>query len=204
MAKSKTIELEGIEKRFENTIKSKQWKLLEKCFAESKDVYIIGNGGLHPEHLCDDMSRLLTKAGVEKYIHSLNSAVMITSLANDFAFNNLFVKWLQTYQKRLNKNSIVIGLSCSSRSKNILTALEYASEKGAKTFLIGGQKADSLPTKTVGIFTDANYFHVHEVLSMFLLYQLIASAGGVCPTINDEIHRKSISSTLSRKDENNK
>lgn len=198
------IELENIEKRFADTVKSKEWKELEKIFKASKDVYIMGNGGLHPEHLCDDMSRLLTKAGVEKYVHSLNSAVMITSLANDYNYNNLYVKWLQTYQKRLNKNSIVIGLSCSSRSKNVLSGLEYASSKGAKTFLIGGAKADALPEKTKGIFTRANFFHVHEVLSMLLLYQLIASAGGVCPTINSEIQRKSISSTISRKEENDK
>lgn len=195
------IELENIETKFKTTVESESFKKLVESFKKASDVYIIGNGGLNPEHLCDDMSRLMTKAGVEKYVHSLNSTTMITSLANDYAFNNLYSKWLETFQKRVGKNALVIGCSCSGRSKNILTGLYYAHENGADSFLISGQKADALADGVNEVCLDMEYFHSTEVLTMLLFYELIHQAGGVCPLIKEEITRKSISSTLSRQNE---
>lgn len=192
------IELEGIEKKFEATIKTKQWKQLAKEFCEATDVYIIGNGGLDSSHLAIDISKMLTAVGVEKYVHSPCNIMMVTGVANDYGFNLLYVKWLETFQKRVGKKSIVIGCSCSGRSKNVLSALHYATTKGSKAFLISGQKSDSLTENVGEVCLNTEYFHTTETLSMLMLYQLIHEAGGKCPLIKSEIERKSIASHISR------
>ena len=196
--KKRKINIENIEEKFNAITSSLQWRTLSDAFKKAKDVYLIGNGGLDTSHLAIDMSKLLTKAKVEKYIHTPCNVIMVTGIANDEGFNNLYSKWLETYQKRVGKDSLVIGMSCSGRSKNILTALFYANKKKAQSCLISGVKADSLPIGIKEVCMNTETFHVSETLSMLLLYQLIHEAGGECPKIRSEIERKSISSHISR------
>ena len=95
------IDFENIEDKFDKALESKEWKKLEKDFAKSSDIYIVANGGLWAvgNHAADDCARLFAKAGIEKAISSLDSQCLITSLANDYGWNNLFVGWLELQKK---------------------------------------------------------------------------------------------------------
>ncbi len=195
------IDLENIEQKFESTAQSADWKSLEEKFAKAKRVFIIANGGLYSvaNHLGDDANRLLFKAGVIKSIYSPDSVCFLTSVSNDYGFNDAFVKWLQIHQ--LDETCLVLGLSCSGRSKNVLTALHYAKELKCDTALISGQSANVLPPEILEVCLNTTYFHTTEILCTILFYELIASCGGKCPNISEEVQRKSISSHISRKDE---
>lgn len=195
------ISLENLESKFEVTIKTAEWIKLEQMFSSAKRVFIIANGGLYSvaNHLGDDANRLLFKAGVIKSIYSPDSVCFLTSVSNDYGFNDAFVKWLQIHQ--LDKDCLVIGLSCSGRSKNVLTALHYAKEFDCSTALISGQSGNILPVDILEVCLQTEYFHTTEILCTILFYELIASCGGRCPSILDEVQRKSISSHISRKDE---
>ena len=95
------IDFENIEEKFDNVLETKEWKQLEKDFTESSDIYIVANGGLWAvgAHAADDCTRLFAKAGIEKAITSLDSQCLITSLANDYGWNNLFIRWLELQRK---------------------------------------------------------------------------------------------------------
>ena len=95
----------------------------------------------------------------------------------------------------------MIGLSCSGSSKNVISALTFAKEHGSAVALMSGQTANILPEDVLEVCLHTNYFHTTEILSLILFYELIASSGGQCPTIKEEVMRKSCSSHVSRKDE---
>ena len=183
------IDFENIEKKLEVALDSKEFKSLADKVNKAKRVYIIGNGGLHyvASHASTDMTRLIPG----KTIHSFDSVGFITSNANDHPYDLLFMRWLETItlEKDL-KESLVIGMSCSGKSKNILNALEWADERGMDTFMISGKSSGTLPDTVEELDLDCSYFHTVEVMSLMLCYDLIHRTGNRCPSIDQEIRRK--------------
>ena len=115
----------------------------------------------------------------------------ITSNANDHPFDQLFVKWLDSLTCPEDfEESLVVGMSCSGKSKNVLNALLWANESGIDTFMISGKSARVLPDSISEIDLDCLYFHTVEVMSLMLFYDLIHMTGNRCPSINQEIRRK--------------
>ena len=115
---------QNIEEKIDPVLESPEWKQLEKDFSESSDIYIVANGGLWAvgNHAADDCTRLFAKAGIEKSINNLDSQCLITSLANDYGWNNLFLRWLELQRKtgKMKDDAMILGLSCSGGSKNVV------------------------------------------------------------------------------------
>ena len=82
--------------------------------------------------------------------------------------------------------SMIIGISSSGYSKNICAALDFAAEKGIKSWLISAQEP-KIKGKYKIIKLNVNEYHTSEVLSLSLFYQLIHGAGFVCPTIERSV-----------------
>jgi phosphoheptose isomerase len=201
MKKQSKIEIDGVESKFYSAVKTKEWKQLVALTEKAKRIFILANGGLYSvaNHLGDDANRLLFKAGKKKTFYSPDSMCYVTSVSNDYGWNNSFAKWLEIHH--LDKDCLVIGLSCSGRSKNVVTGLHYAKDKKAQAFLISGQSANILPKEIGELELKTEYFHSTEIICTILFYELIAELGGKCPLIKDEIERKSVASHLSRKGE---
>lgn len=196
------INFENIEKKFENTLKKPEYKKLLEDFKSADEIFLVGNGGLWAvgNHASDDCNRLFSKSNINKFVHSMDSQCLITSVANDYGYNNMFIKWLELHKKRLGKDKkvLVIGLSCSGGSKNVTSALYWASINGYMTAMISGQSANVLPADINEVCLDTIYFHTTEVLTLILFYELIHDCGAKCPTIHEEIVRKSITQPLTR------
>lgn len=158
---------------------SKEWNQLIEAIQRAETVWFIGNGGLYAvaQHSADDITRLTGKACV-----SLDSACMITSIANDYGFENLFDNWLKHAErtKQFGSYDVVIGLSCSGTSKNICKALENRSN----SFMISGKPSKGSFTN---ICLDTEYYHTTEIISLALGYQIVYSLKYKCPKIG-EIH----------------
>jgi D-sedoheptulose 7-phosphate isomerase len=196
------LNLENIESKFNNLLESPKYKEFIKQIKEAKNIYLVGNGGLWStaNHAADDCNRLLTKAGINKMFISMDSQCLITSVANDYGYNNIFVRWLELLKKNNAKSSetMVIGLSCSGTSKNVISALHWGKENGYKTCLISGQKSAVIPEDMLEVCFDTEFFHTTEVLSLILFYQIIIECGASCPSIKEEIIRKGSSQPLTR------
>ena len=183
------IDFENIEEKLKLCCESEQWKQLVQKFYSCKRIYLIGNGGLHftAAHAATDCTRLIDG----KTVHSFDSTGYITSCANDYGYDNLFIRWLNTSVIQTDiQESLVIGMSCSGNSKNITRCLSWANSNGFKTFMISGRKSKRLESELSELVLDCKYFHTVEVLILVLFYQMIHEMGSECPSIIKEVERK--------------
>lgn len=67
---------------------------------------------------------------------------IITAVANDYNYDYIFARQVEALGV---KGDVLISLSTSGKSPNVLKAIEAAKNKGLKTILMTGQKAKDLP-----------------------------------------------------------
>jgi len=182
------IDFENIQKKCENAAATKEYQILVDKVNKAKKIYLVGNGGLHfvACHMSTDMSRLIP----DKTVYSFDSVGFITSNANDHGFDQLFVRWLESVALVENPDDcLVIGLSCSGNSSNVINALHWADKLSIDTFLISGETSDILNENINEMSIKCNYFHTVEVSIMMIFYDLIHRAGSTCPSIRQEKER---------------
>ena len=122
---SRMIEFENLLEVFESKINTDEFIQLQKDFDEADNIYFIGNGGNAPvcSHAASDITRL-----TDKKCYALDNISYITSIANDYKYDNIFIKWLEDYIYS-DMKSMVIGLSGSGNSKNIVSALAWCNDR---------------------------------------------------------------------------
>jgi len=169
--------------KFKSILETKEWHKLESNFIDSKRIFLVGNGGNLAvcDHGAIDIARLTNKSATAP-----GSGILASSLINDTS-HELWVKnWLQICLRGLDNNhisdSLIIGVSSSGYSKNICLALDYALSKNCKAALISATKP-KIPGKYNCILLNVDEYHTSEVLTLSLIYQLIHSAGFMCPKI---------------------
>jgi D-sedoheptulose 7-phosphate isomerase len=114
-------------------------QVLRECWQLGRTIYLCGNGGsaANAIHLAND---LLYGAGISNGIGlkvealSANPAVM-TSLANDVGYDDIFAEQLRV---KGNPGDVLIVLSGSGNSGNVVKALEMANSRAMRTFAILG------------------------------------------------------------------
>ena len=179
------IDFENLVERCKEVVDSEQYGLMAQKIVDAKKIFLVGNGGLHfvASHMSTDMSRLIPK----KAFYSFDSVGFITSNANDHGFEHMFVRWLETIADAEDPNDcLIIGLSCSGNSANVINALHYAEEEGMSTFMVSGQKSESLNDTIDELSFEFEFFHTVEVAIMILFYEMIHQVGSRCPSINGE------------------
>lgn len=120
-------------------------KTLLETYRQDKVIYIFGNGGsaATASHFCGDLVKGASY-GLEKRFKAvcLNDNIpAMMSIANDISYNHIFVEQLKNF---LQKDDLVIGISGSGNSENVVRALEYARGKGAKTVAICGYQGGKI------------------------------------------------------------
>ena len=115
------------------------WAIVD-AHAAGRTVFICGNGGSSAvaTHWAADLSKLTALPGQQRLrVMSLtDSAATITAAANDFDYSEIFADQLRTF---MTAGDVVIGISTSGRSPNVLRAMEYANLHGATSIGITGQ-----------------------------------------------------------------
>ncbi len=147
---------------------------LEDAWVNGNTVYLCGNGGSasNAVHIAND---LLYGVGVHKGVGlkvealSVNHAV-ITCLANDTGYENIYSEQLKV---KASHGDILIVLSGSGNSLNIVKALEVGNLKGMKTFAILGFSG--------GKCKELAQFLIHfELDDMEVVENLQLAAGHIC------------------------
>ena len=92
---------------------------------KAKRVYVCGNGGSAStaNHFVNDLVKM---CGIRAYSLCSNEA-LLTALANDNGYENIFVYQLMVYAEL---GDLIITISTSGRSNNILSAIRWASLAG--------------------------------------------------------------------------
>ena len=112
---------------------------LLECWKAKKQVFLCGNGGSagNALHLANDFLYGISKAygsGLRVNALSANASVL-TCLANDCGYEEIFSMQLAV---QANPGDVLIALSGSGNSPNILRALEQARKSGLKSYAILG------------------------------------------------------------------
>tara|TARA_R110000824_G_scaffold4217_3_gene20066 strand:- start:8599 stop:9576 length:978 start_codon:yes stop_codon:yes gene_type:complete len=180
------LDFENIGEKFVQIVNTPVWKDLQNKFNKAADIYILGHGGnlAIADHAAVDITRL---SNGTKNAMCPGSAVVATSLINDTSFEQWMVNWLSsrtsTRTKSQMKKSLVLGVSSSGKSVDILRALQWASDHNMEIALISSMDISiEVPTLTK-VILGANYYHTAEVLTLLLTYELTHGSGNVCPPI---------------------
>lgn len=112
---------------------------LRAAWQENKQVFICGNGGsaANAIHITNDLFYGIAKeSGKGTRVHALSAnQSILTCLANDLAYEDIFSQQLKVLGQ---SGDVLIALSGSGNSPNIIKAIEAAKEAGMKTFAILG------------------------------------------------------------------
>ena len=139
---------------------------LKNCKIKKGKVGIFGNGG--SAAISSHFSVDLTKIGKIRCVN-FNEADLITCFSNDYGYENWIKKAVEFY---LDRKDILILISSSGISKNIINAANYAKRKGI--FLItfsGFNKNNPLSKKgKINVWINSKiYNHVENIHQIYLL-----------------------------------
>jgi D-sedoheptulose 7-phosphate isomerase len=119
--------------------------VLEYARLNGKRIFICGNGGSAStaSHLeCDFNKGISYDQDIKYDIECLSDNVpMMMAIANDIGYEDIFVVPLRN---KLKKGDIVIGISGSGNSENVIRAFEYANQLGAETIALTGYSGGRL------------------------------------------------------------
>jgi len=126
--KQQVLQNEELLKTIEKTI-----EVITDAFKTGKRVYFCGNGGsaADAQHLAAEFSGrfyLNRKALPAEALHCNTS--YLTAVANDYSFDDIYSRLVDGIGE---KGDVLVGLSTSGNSKNIIRAFEAAKEKGMIT-----------------------------------------------------------------------
>jgi len=114
-------------------------RALFDAWAERKNVYIMGNGGSAATalHMAADLSKNTAVSGFPRLraVSFNDNMALFSALGNDTAYDQVFREQVLTY---VDAGAVVIAISASGNSPNVLNAVTAAHELGATTIGFSG------------------------------------------------------------------
>ena len=153
-------------------------KMIVSAFKSGNKILICGNGGsaADSQHFAAEFvnafSRSITRPGLPALALTTDSSVM-TSIGNDFSFDNVFSRQVQAYSK---PGDVLIVLTTSGSSINCINAVLEAKKLGVPTIALTRTDA------TISQFVDltilvpsANTQHIQEchILAYHVITELV-------------------------------
>ena len=109
-------------------------QLLESAYHDGRQVFFMGNGGSGStaSHIACDLNKGVSYGREQRFrVISLNdNAATLTAYANDVSYEDVFIEPLKNF---LRPGDLVVGISGSGNSPNVLKAIGYANAHGAHT-----------------------------------------------------------------------
>lgn len=139
---------------------------LDEAYQKGRKIFILGNGGSasSASHwVCDFGKGINTKNSKRMKIISLSDNVAITTaLGNDISYDDVFKYQLENLAE---EGDLVLCLSVSGNSPNLVKAVEYCNEIGCDTISIIGDYNGALSSKTKLTITiqSQNYGIVEDI-----------------------------------------
>lgn len=152
--------------------------LLLETFENGNTVFVFGNGGSSAtaSHFQNDFNKGVSEHTEKKFnFQCLNDNVAtVMAVANDIGFEEVFRFQLVGHMR---PGDVVLAISGSGNSKNVLNAVEYAKSQGAKVIGLtgfGGGKLKELsdvslhvPVNSMQITEDIHMVFDHLMMSIF-------------------------------------
>jgi len=139
--------------------------------ARNATVFFIGNGGsaATASHFANDLAIGTNSYDLPFQVISLTDNVpVLTAIGNDFGYDEIFIRQLKIYSK---KGDVLVGISASGNSENLINAFEYAHTSGVKTVAItafDGGKMKIMADEGIHVPTEAKEYGPAEDAHMIL------------------------------------
>ncbi|MCS7313968.1 MAG: SIS domain-containing protein [Bryobacterales bacterium] len=146
---------------------------------EERQIFVCGNGGsaATASHFVTDMVKGASYGRARRFriLALTDSLPTITAYANDVGFDAVFVEQLKNFAR---PGDLVMGISGSGNSPNVLRAIEYANAIGCRTIALTGrdggrlaplaQLAIHVPEPHMGRIEDAHLVVCHMIAYRFM------------------------------------
>ena len=145
-------------------------RILKKLRETKSKIYFLGNGAsaAFANHMALDFSKngkILSR--------SLSDSSLLTALSNDYSYENAMLEFLKI--EGVTKEDLVITISSSGNSPNIVNALNYCKENNIESLALSGLKKDNksisladysiyVPMKTYGMVECIHQIFLHLIL----------------------------------------
>ncbi len=164
-------------------------ELLVKTVKSGNNIYIMGNGGsasTASHFACDFNKGLSYQRNLRFKMICLNDNVAtMLAYANDVGYENIFVEQLKNFVKN---GDVVIGISGSGNSKNVINAVEYAKDNGAVVVGLTGYSGGKLKQLAdISIHADINNMQVAEDVHMSICHMLYSVLNPILEKENENI-----------------
>lgn len=152
--------------------------VLEDARLHGKRIFICGNGGsaATASHYCCDFNKGVSENQNDKYnFECLNDNIpTLMAVANDIGYEEVFRFPLKNKMK---SGDILIGISGSGNSKNVVNAMEYAKSIGGTTIAIVGYSGGKMKEMAdYNIHVNINDMQIskdiHMILDHMMMYVL--------------------------------
>lgn len=157
-------------------------ELIEKfklAWAEDRQIFVFGNGGsaANASHFVTDLGKGASDKMSKPFrCLSLNdNSPWMTALGNDYSYEQVFARQLLTFAK---PGDIVLTMSVSGSSPNLVAAVEWAKKHGVYTIaLVGGKEGKLAGLADFVIVADSTHYgraeDVHMGICHIICYAFI-------------------------------
>lgn len=152
-------------------------QIIEDAYHAGKFVFICGNGGsgANASHLCEDLAKCTLKDFEDqkrlKVLSLTDNTAGIMAWANDEGYDRIFLEQLKNLAS---PGDVVLAISGSGNSPNILKAVEWANNKGLITVGITGFGGGKLRTLAQhNLHADINDMGIVESLHQVVFHWVI-------------------------------
>jgi D-sedoheptulose 7-phosphate isomerase len=161
--------------------------ILLRARDEGRTVFIIGNGGsaATASHMANDLNKGAAVAGQRRFraLALTDNVPLITAWANDTRYEQIFVEQMANF---IRPGDVLIAISGSGNSPNVIAALEWARGEGAVTIgLTGGSGGRLLGLVDCCLLVPSNRMEQIEDMHLVL-------AHAICVSVRNRIARKTL------------
>ena len=156
---------------------------LSKAFRNGNKLIIFGNGGsaADAQHIAAEFVGRFEKERKPlpaMILHGNSSSV--TAIGNDYSYDNIFSRQIEAFAK---EGDLVIALSTSGNSRNVVVSVEKANDLGCEIFGITGSKGGKLKE----LIKESNLIMIGSDRTSFIQESTIAIGHIISKIVEDEI-----------------
>ena len=148
--------------------------ILVEAYLRGARTFSCGNGGSASiaNHMqCDHVKGIRTATDLSPRVFSLSTNVeVLTAIANDTGYENIFVYQLQSQSEA---GDVLLAVSSSGRSPNIVRALTWARDQGLRTVAVTGFDGGAARSVAeVSVHVDCTNYGIIEDLHQAIMHAL--------------------------------
>ena len=144
-------------------------KILKQIKKNKKKVIIVGNGGsaAMASHVSVDLTKLCKIRAI-----NFNEAALLTCFSNDYGYENWVQKALSFYA---DKDDLLICISSSGQSKNIIKGAKFAKKIGCKVITLTGfdKKNKVRQIGDVNLWIESKNYNIIEMTHHIWLLSIV-------------------------------